>query len=71
MSIEKTREEYLYLLRKFQKMESLDKIIAHKELTLSEKELVKFYGAADHRRAELVTGRLYDKVPKEVWKLLY
>ncbi|WP_440137748.1 Hha/YmoA family nucleoid-associated regulatory protein, partial [Salmonella enterica] len=24
--------------------------------------------AADHRLAELITGKLYDRVPKEIWK---
>lgn len=68
---EMTRVDYLYLLRKFTKLETMEIIIAHKELTLPEKELAKFYGAADHRRAEIITGKLFDKVPKEVWKLIY
>ncbi|HFP1366325.1 TPA: Hha/YmoA family nucleoid-associated regulatory protein [Escherichia coli] len=27
--------------------------------------------AADHRLAEIVTGQLFDKIPKNVWKLIY
>ncbi|EBZ3382175.1 Hha/YmoA family nucleoid-associated regulatory protein, partial [Escherichia coli] len=23
---------------------------------------------ADHRLAELITGKLYDRIPKEIWK---
>ncbi|ECR6202623.1 hemolysin activation protein, partial [Salmonella enterica subsp. enterica serovar Enteritidis] len=36
------------------------------KLSLSESEA--FYSAADHRRAELVMNKLYDKVPSGVWK---
>lgn len=34
---------------------------------LTPDELEHFYSAADHRLAELTMGRLYDRVPKEVW----
>lgn len=67
----KTQQDYLYMLRKFTKLETLEIIIHHKELTLPESELIKFYGAADHRLAELKMGKLFDKVPKEVWKHVY
>lgn len=70
-NITKTREQYLYMLRKFSKLETLEIIVNHKELSLPEDELCKFYSAADHRRAEIITGKLFDKVPKEVWKLVY
>lgn len=69
-SVKKSKQEYLYLLRKFTKLETLEKIIHHKELTLDENELVKFYGACDHRRIEIITGKLFDKIPKELWKEL-
>ncbi|EPC9268408.1 Hha/YmoA family nucleoid-associated regulatory protein, partial [Shigella flexneri] len=32
----------------------------------SERE--SFNSAADHRLAELITGKLYDRIPKEIWK---
>lgn len=67
----KTREEYLFMLRKCSKLETLEIVINHKELTLPETELSKFYSAADHRLAEIKMGRLYDKVPASVWKLIY
>ncbi|MFP1498241.1 Hha/YmoA family nucleoid-associated regulatory protein [Escherichia coli] len=28
----------------------------------------KLNPAADHRLAELITGKLYDGIPKEIWK---
>ena len=65
-----SQKDYLYLLRRFSKIETLELIIHHKEVTLNEDELIKFYGAADHRLAELITGKLFDKVPKSVWHLV-
>ncbi|HEA3481286.1 TPA: hemolysin activation protein, partial [Escherichia coli] len=38
-------------------------------LPLSESEA--FYSAADHRRAELVMNKLYDKVLSGVWKYVH
>lgn len=64
----KTKEYFLYRLRRCTKLETLERVIAHKELTLSEEELVVFYSAADHRLAELKMGKLYDTIPKGVWK---
>lgn len=67
----KTREDYLFMLRKCTKLETLEIVINHKELTLPESELVKFFGAADHRLAEIKMGKLFDKVPSSVWKMIY
>ncbi|EEZ8612340.1 hypothetical protein DDB30_003562 [Escherichia coli] len=34
----------------------------------SNSERESFNSAADHRLAELITGKLYDRIPKEIWK---
>lgn len=65
-----SKMDYLYLLRKFSKLETLEKIISHKELVLNEDQLCMFYAAADHRRVEIITGKLYDKIPAEAWRLI-
>lgn len=70
MEEKKTKEYFLYRLRRCTKLETLERVIAHKELTLPEEELVVFYSAADHRLAELKMGKLFDTVPKEVWKYI-
>ncbi|WP_283936917.1 Hha/YmoA family nucleoid-associated regulatory protein, partial [Escherichia coli] len=36
--------------------------------SLSNSERESFNSAADHRLAELITGKLYDRIPKEIWK---
>ena len=61
----KTKQEWLYQLRRCSSVNTLEKII-HKNrdsLLNSERE-----SAADHRLAELITGKLYDRIPKEIWK---
>ncbi|KSY82598.1 regulator [Escherichia coli] len=44
------------------------KIIHKNRDSLSTSERESFNSAADHRLAELITGKLYDRIPKEIWK---
>ena len=63
-----TRTQWLFRLRCLTRADSLEKIIERKKYELTDAELAVFWGAADHRLAELITGRLYDRVPKNVWR---
>ena len=65
----KTKQEWLFQLRKCTSRDTLEKVIEINKLPLSESEA--FYSAADHRRAELVMNKLYDKVPSGVWKYVH
>ncbi|HFO8530236.1 TPA: Hha/YmoA family nucleoid-associated regulatory protein, partial [Escherichia coli] len=47
---------------------TLEKIIHKNRDSLSGSERESFNSAADHRLAELITGKLYDGIPKEIWK---
>ncbi|MDU1026581.1 MAG: transcription modulator YdgT, partial [Leclercia adecarboxylata] len=53
-------------------LESLEKLFDHLNYSLSDnQEIISMYRAADHRRAELVSGgRLFNigEVPKSVWR---
>lgn len=64
----KTKLDWLMQLRKCRKLESLEKIIQHNNDRLSNDELAAFLAAADHRLAELIMNKLYDKVPASVWR---
>ncbi|EBQ4422373.1 transcriptional regulator, partial [Salmonella enterica] len=55
--------QWLFRLRCLTRLDSLEKIIERKKYELTDAELAVFWGAADHRLAELITGRLYDRVP--------
>lgn len=62
------KQEWLFRLRKTTELATLEKIIERKENTLAANELVVFYSAADHRLAEIQSGRLFDKIPSHLWK---
>lgn len=62
------RMEFVRKLRRFHRRETLEQMVLHMEKRLAETELEAFRSAADHRRAELVTGRLYDRIPADVWR---
>lgn len=66
--------DYLLKFRKVSSLENLEKLYDHLNYSLSNtEELINMYRAADHRRAELVSGgRLYDlgQVPKNVWRFV-
>lgn len=63
-----TVQDYLLKFRKISSLESLEKLYDHLNYTLTDdQELINMYRAADHRRAELVSGgRLFDLGRTEV-----
>ncbi|MEL4013477.1 transcription modulator YdgT [Dryocola sp. LX212] len=67
-----TAQDYLMKFRKISTLESLEKLFDHLNYSLTDNnEIMNMYRAADHRRAELVSGgRLFDLgcVPKTVWR---
>lgn len=67
----KTRQEWILQLRKCTSRDTLEKVIEINIYKLPLSEAEAFFSAADHRRAELVMNKLYDKVPAGVWKYVY
>ncbi|CAH0136551.1 transcription modulator YdgT [Erwinia aphidicola] len=67
-----TAQDYLLKFRKVNSLETLEKLFDHLNYSLNDDgEIIQMYRAADHRRAELVSGgRLFDlgRVPKTVWR---
>ncbi|HHJ4569503.1 TPA: transcription modulator YdgT [Citrobacter farmeri] len=67
-----TVQDYLLKFRKISSLESLEKLFDHLHYTFTDdRDIINMYRAADHRRAELVSGgRLFDvgQVPKSVWR---
>jgi len=62
-----TREEWLYRLRRCQSADTLEKVAEHQNYTLTG-DALSLFNAADHRRAEIVAGRYFDKIPKSLWR---
>ncbi|VTM56522.1 Cnu protein [Klebsiella pneumoniae] len=71
---ENDRAGLLIKFRKISSLESLEKLFDHLNYSLTDtQEIVNMYRAADHRRAELVSGgKLFDvgQVPKSVWRFV-
>ncbi|HCB2205852.1 TPA: hemolysin activation protein [Citrobacter farmeri] len=59
----KTKQKWLFQLRKCSCRATLEKVIEKNHYCLPEQELENFNTAADHRLAEIITSTLYDKVP--------
>ncbi|EGM6032564.1 hemolysin activation protein, partial [Escherichia coli] len=55
----KTKQEWLFQLRKCTSRDTLEKVIEINRYKLHLSESEAFYSAADHRRAELVMNKLY------------
>ena len=57
-----TVQDYLLKFRKISSLESLEKLFDHLHYSLTDdRDIINMYRAADHRRAELVSGgRLFD-----------
>ena len=45
-------------------------VIEKNKYSLSDDELEHFNAAVDHRLAEMMMGKLYDRVPSGVWKFV-
>lgn len=67
-----TVQDYLLKFRKISSSATLEKLFDHLNYTLTDhQDIINMYRAADHRRAELVSGgRLFNigEVPKSVWR---
>lgn len=62
--------DYLMTFRKCTNLDSLEKVYDKLNYSIdNDGEMSNMYRAADHRRAELVAGKLFDlgKVPKTLW----
>lgn len=67
---EKSRDDWLLQLRRCSSVKTLEAVIESQKYKLSDRELSIFYGAADHRLAELTMNRLFTRVPSSVWKYI-
>ena len=64
----KTKMDYVRQLRQLSSDINLEKVVEHMSYKLSGEESFTLQQAADHRRAEMVMNKYFDKVPKDVWR---
>ena len=62
------KQDWLLKLRRVSEITTLEKIIQRQEDTLSQEDLIVFYSASDHRLAEIIAGKYFDKVPSHMWR---
>ncbi|EFF9667474.1 MULTISPECIES: Hha/YmoA family nucleoid-associated regulatory protein [Enterobacterales] len=65
-----TRHDYLFKFRRSSSLETLDKVFEHMRDNVAPQELMDFMSAYDHRKAEITVGKIFDKVPPSVWRLV-
>lgn len=65
------KEQWLFRLRQCRTIHTLEKIIEHHKYNYTGGNSEEgFHSAADHRLAELTVGKIFDKIPPGVWKLV-
>ncbi|EPN9162981.1 Hha/YmoA family nucleoid-associated regulatory protein [Escherichia coli] len=63
-----TRDEYLMQFRRYSKLDTLEAIYDRMGPHIPAEDISSFESAVDHRRAEIIHNRLWDKVPASAWK---
>lgn len=66
--------DYLMTFRKCASLDSLEKLYDKLNYSIDNtNEMSEMYRAADHRRAELIAGKLFDmgKIPKSLWSQVF
>jgi hemolysin expression modulating protein len=65
----KSAEDWLHTVsRRFMNEDSLDTYVDSKRDVLPATEFMRLLTAAEHRRVEIRTGKLFDKIPKGLFR---
>ncbi|EAV0136597.1 MULTISPECIES: Hha/YmoA family nucleoid-associated regulatory protein [Enterobacteriaceae] len=65
-----TKSDYLFKFRRSSSLETLEKVYEHMRDNVAPQEFMAFMSAYDHRKAEITVGKIFDKVPPSVWRLV-
>ncbi|ADU73082.1 hemolysin expression modulating family protein (plasmid) [Pantoea sp. At-9b] len=65
-----TKTDWLMRFRRCRSIDTLETVYEHLKYEGDPKEEFAFTSAYDHRKAELTVGKLFDRVPAHVWKLV-
>lgn len=65
-----TRHDWLLKFRRHNSLETLEKVYEHLCYNGAQSDTQEMTLAYDHRKAELAAGKLFDKVPKHVWRFV-
>lgn len=65
-----TKTDLLMRFRRCRSMDTLETVYEHLRYKADSSEEFVITSAYDHRKAELTVGKLFDRVPAYVWKLV-
>ena len=68
MTCSDKRTEFLFMFRRCRTIETVEKLYEHKRDVIASQHIADLNGAYDHRKAEIIYGKLWDKVPASAWK---
>ncbi|EIK0760142.1 hypothetical protein LJT65_004131 [Escherichia coli] len=66
--MESKKQKYLMQFRRCSSIDTLEKVYERLVEKLTGEELDAVLSASDHRRVELMHGKLWDKVPASAWR---
>lgn len=61
------RMDYLYKFRKCLQLDSVERLYEHLRDKIPASDQMMFLSAYDHRKAEIICGKMWDKVPAQAW----
>jgi len=64
------KTDWLMRFRRCRSVDTLETVYEHLMYSDYAEKQYEITRAYDHRKAELVTGKLYDRVPAHVWKFV-
>lgn len=65
-----TKSDWLMRFRRCRSLDTLETVYEHLKYKGDLKEEFAITSAYDHRKAELTVGKLFDRVPAHIWKLV-
>lgn len=60
--------DYLLKFRRYSSLDTLERVYEHMRYNVVAEDEMAFLSAYDHRKAELIMGKIYDKIPASVWQ---
>lgn len=64
------KQDFLFKFRRSASLETLERVFEHMRDNVAQQDMMDFLSAYDHRKAEITVGRIFDKVPSSVWRLV-
>lgn len=64
------KQDFLFKFRRSTSLETLERVFEHMRDNVAQQDMMDFLSAYDHRKAEITVGRIFDKVPSSVWRLV-